>query len=157
MWTPGILFSIFQYFFVSSYNNFFSNILLETFVTNLIFPTSPSPPDIGQNSDGGISDFRISGQSLIKENCRNIKLGPLTKLHKRNKATSKELTMTPCRKIVMSLSFFQFISNLEKSGSLIPDPQSVKPMFSLIVTFNLTKTENRTKISLIQLSHYCLE
>ena len=27
--------------------------------------------DIGQNSDGGISDFRISGQSLIKENCHN--------------------------------------------------------------------------------------
>ena len=24
-------------------------------------------PDIGQNSDGGISDFRISGQSLIKK------------------------------------------------------------------------------------------
>ena len=31
----------------------------------------PQPPDIGQNSDGGISDFRISGQSLIKGNCHN--------------------------------------------------------------------------------------
>ena len=30
-------------------------------------------PDIGQNSDGGISDFRISGQSLIKENCHNYR------------------------------------------------------------------------------------
>ena len=58
----------------------------------------PQSPDIGQNSDGGISDFRISGQSLIKENCHNsrtsddidIKLGPVTKLHKRNKTTLKK-------------------------------------------------------------------
>ena len=30
-------------------------------------------------------------------------------------------------------------------------------MFLLKVTFYLTKTENRTKISLTQLSHYCFE
>ena len=55
-------------------------------------------PDIGQNSDGCISDFQISGQSLIKENCHNsrtsddidMKLGPVTKLDKRNKITSKK-------------------------------------------------------------------
>ena len=34
-------------------------------------PNSPQSPDIGQNSDGGISDFRISGQSFINENCHN--------------------------------------------------------------------------------------
>ena len=51
----------------------------------------PQSPDIGQNSDRGISDFRISGQSLKKENCHNssddihMKLGPVTKLDKRNK------------------------------------------------------------------------
>ena len=28
---------------------------------------SPQSPDIRQNSDGGISDFQISGQSLLKE------------------------------------------------------------------------------------------
>ena len=27
----------------------------------------PKSPDIGQNIDGGISDFRISGQFLIKK------------------------------------------------------------------------------------------
>ena len=55
-------------------------------------------PDIGQNPDGGISDFRISGQSLIKENCHNsrtsddiyMKLGPVTKLDKINKKLSKK-------------------------------------------------------------------
>ena len=59
---------------------------------------SPQSPDIGQNSDGGISDFQISGQSLIKENCHNsrtsddidMKLRPVTKLDKRNKTTSKK-------------------------------------------------------------------
>ena len=51
-----------------------------------------------QSSDGGISDFRISVQSLIKENYRNsrtsndidMKLGQVTKLDKRNKATSNK-------------------------------------------------------------------
>ena len=65
--------------------------------------------------------------------------------------------MTSCRKIVTSLSFFQFIVNLEQSGSRIPDAESAKLMFSLIVTFYLTKTKNRTKKSLTQLSQYCFE
>ena len=55
-------------------------------------PYSHQSPDIGQNSDGGISDFRISGQPLIKENCHksrtsndiDVKLGPVTKLEKTN-------------------------------------------------------------------------
>ena len=54
-------------------------------------------PDAGQNSDGGISDFWIFDQSLIKRNCHNsrtsddndMKLGPVTKLDKRNKTSKK--------------------------------------------------------------------
>ena len=69
-------------------------------------------PDIQKNSDGGISDFGISGQSLIKENCHNsitnddidMKLGPVTKLEKRNKTASKKLTITSYQKIVTSKS-----------------------------------------------------
>ena len=59
---------------------------------------SPQSPDIGQNSDGGISDFRISGESLIKENCHNsrtsddidMKLGPVTKHDNRNKTSLRK-------------------------------------------------------------------
>ena len=59
--------------------------------------------DIGQNSDGGISDFRISGQSFIKENCHSswvsddidMKLGPVNKLDKRNKTGSKKTCRWP--------------------------------------------------------------
>ena len=34
-------------------------------------PNLLQSPDIGQNSDRGISNFKISGQSLIKENYHN--------------------------------------------------------------------------------------
>ena len=55
--------------------------------------------DIRKNSDGGISDFRISGQSLIKKNCHNsrisddidMKLGPVTKLDRKNKSKSEKI------------------------------------------------------------------
>ena len=58
----------------------------------------PKSPYIGQNWDGCISDFRISGQSLIKVNCDNsrtsdgidTKRGPVTKLGKKNKTASKK-------------------------------------------------------------------
>ena len=53
--------------------------------------------------------------------------------------------------------FFQFMANLELPGSQILDALSVKITFPLIVTFYLTKTENSTKKSLIQFSHYCFE
>ena len=60
---------------------------------------SPQSPDIGQSPNGGICNFQISGQSLIKKSCHNsrasddidMKLGPVTKLDKRNKATSKKI------------------------------------------------------------------
>ena len=60
--------------------------------------TPTSLPKIGQNSDGGISDFRISGQRIIKGNCHNsrtsgdidIKIGTVTKLDKKNKKKLKK-------------------------------------------------------------------
>ena len=62
-------------------------------------PNSPQSPDIGQNWVGGISDFRISGQCYINENCHNsrtnhdidIKLRPVTEVDKRNTATSEKI------------------------------------------------------------------
>ena len=34
-------------------------------------PNLPQSPDVGQNSEGDKSDFQISDQSLIKEDCHN--------------------------------------------------------------------------------------
>ena len=86
-----------------------------------------------------------------------MKLPPVTKRNKRKKKTSKkcsdDLILENCYGIV----FFQFMVNLEQSGNQIPKAESVKLIFSLIVTVYLTKTENRTKNSQTQLSHYCFE
>ena len=65
--------------------------------------------------------------------------------------------MASCRKIMTSLSFFGVLANLEQSGGRIPDTESARVMFSVIGTFSLTETENRTKTSLTQLSRYCFE
>ena len=61
-------------------------------------PNLPQSPDIGQNSDGGISDFLVSGQSFIKLNCHNsrtsnnvdMKLRPVTTIDKKNETTLKK-------------------------------------------------------------------
>ena len=83
-------------------------------------PNSPQSPDIVQNSDGGISNFGISDQSLINKNCHNsrtsnhidIKLGPVAKLNKRNKTTSQKLhndvMSINCDVIIIFLTYGQF-------------------------------------------------
>ena len=86
-----------------------------------------------------------------------MKLRSVTKLDKRNKRTSKNLTMMSCQQIVTPLPFFQYTANLEQLGSRNPYSESVKVIFSLTVTFYITKTESRTKKSLTQLSHYCFK
>ena len=119
----------------------------------------PQSPDIGQNSDGVISDFPISGQSLIKENCLNsitsddidMKLGPITKCDKRNKTMSKfddDAITQNCDVIVIFPILSQFAAVQR------PDTESAKFMFSVIVTFCLTKTVNRNKKSVTQLLQY---
>ena len=59
----------------------------------------PQFPDNGWNSDRGISNFWISVQSYIKETNYNsrtnnnidMKVGPVTKLDKRNTETAKKI------------------------------------------------------------------
>ena len=78
---------------------------------NFCVPNFAQSPDIRQNSDDGIYDFRNSGQSLIKVNCYNsrtsddidIKLGPVTKFDKRNKTTSKKFNDEAMSKVMTSL------------------------------------------------------
>ena len=75
---------------------------------------------IPQTSDGGITDFCISGQSFINENYHNsrashefdMKLGPVTKLHIRNTATLKSWTMTSSQQRPHCL-FFRFFSEFQ--------------------------------------------
>ena len=69
-----------------------------------------------------------------------MKLRPVTKLEKRNKATSNivddDVMLENCDIIVIFWIFGQF----GVVRSRIPDTESAKVMFSVIVTFCLTKT-----------------
>ena len=40
---------------------------------------------------------------------------------------------------------FRILANLEQSAGRIPDTESAKVMFSVVITFCLKKNENRTK------------
>ena len=101
----------------------------------------------------------------MNKNCSNsrtsndvdIRLGPVTKLDKWKRAKSINLTMSSCRQILTSLSFFGSLASLKQSRSRIPDAWSVRLTFLVTVTFYLTKAENRTKISPSQFSYYCFE
>ena len=98
----------------------FSNLLLYTFLSNLISTTCPSLQILCQNSDGGISEFWISGQSLTKQTYHksrtshdiDMKLGPVTKIDKRHKTTSKKINddvmSENCKVIVIFLIYGQF-------------------------------------------------
>ena len=59
-----------------------------------------------------------------------MKLGPVT----------TKIDATPYRQIVTSLSYSQFMANLDQAGSQILDAKFVKLTFSLIVTSYLPKT-----------------
>ena len=76
-----------------------------------------------------------------------MKLGPVTKLDKRNKTTTRKIDdgfiLTNCDVIVI----FRFLANLRQFGSRIADAYSIEVTFLLTATFYLTQTENRTKKS----------
>ena len=123
---------------------------------NFVSITCPSLQILGKTQR---EVFPISGQSLIKENCYNsrtsddidVKLRPVTKLDKRNKATSKKIDddvmSESCNVIVIFLIFGQF------GAVWRPDSgHRVCKLFSVTVTFCLTKAENRTKKSNTALS-----
>ena len=74
-----------------------------------------------------------------------MKLGPVTKLDKINKTTLKKIddyVMSANSDVIV---IFRLTAKLELFGSRIPDAWSIKLIFLLIVTFYLTKAENRTK------------
>ena len=86
-----------------------------------------------------------------------MKLGPVTKLDKKNKTTSKEfyndVISRNCDVIAIFPLYGQFGAIQKPDSGRI----TVKLMFSLTITFYLTKTENSTKKSPTQLSYYCFQ
>ena len=125
---------------------------------NLVSFTCPSL-QILEKTQARFPNSGFLFQSLLKKICHDsrtsndidMKLGPITKLYKRNMEASKKFEDDIMSKNCDVLSFFWFMGNLEQPGSRISDARSVKLTFSLKATFYLTKTENKTKTSLPQL------
>ena len=84
-----------------------------------------------------------------------MKLGPATKINKRNKTVSKRIDfiLGNCDIIVIFPIYSQFGAIQER----ILELQSIKLMFSLTVSFYLTKIGNETKKPLTEFSHYRFE
>ena len=86
-----------------------------------------------------------------------MKLGPVTKLDKRNTVTLKKFDDD-----VMSTNFdVNVFFPIYGQFAATRKPDSGRMVYKTNVfiknTFYLTKTENRTKESLTQLSYYCFE
>ena len=86
-----------------------------------------------------------------------MKLGPVTKLDKKNTTMSKKIDDDFVSANMTSLSVFRLMVNLKQFGSRIPDAWSMILSFSSITTFDQTENENKTKKSLTQVSYCCLE
>ena len=89
-----------------------------------------------------------------------MKFGPVTKVDKKNKATSKkkkkiknEVMLPNCYVIGIFPIYGQFGAIQKPNSGRIAS----KTMFSLTVTLYLTKTENRTEKYQTKLSYYCFE
>ena len=88
-----------------------------------------------------------------------MKFGPVTKVDKKNKATSKkkqtknDVMLPNCYVIGIFPIYGQFGAIQKPNSRCIAS----KTMFSLTVTFYLTKTENRTEKYQKKLSYYCFE
>ena len=92
-------------------------------------PYSPHSSDIGQNSDGGISDFFNPGQLLLKGNCHNsrtsddieMKFKPVTKLDKRTKKKSKRIDDGVMSENCDVIVIFPIHNQFRAIGSRIPE------------------------------------
>ena len=123
---------------------------------NLVSLTRLSLQILDKTLTGVFSIYRFLVKSFINKNCQNsrtsndidLKLGQVTKLDKRNTTRLKHLTKTSCQQ-AMTLFFFGFVVDF--------DVWSIILKFSLIATSYVTKIQNRTKKSLIQLSYYCFQ
>ena len=143
--TQKITFLVFRNGKSCSLDNFrtFSNFSLETLLQNLVSINC---------SHIQMSNFRISDQSLINQNCLNsrtsidvdIKLGQVTKTDMRNWATSKifddDFMSINCDTFFISPVYDQFLKTWKPNSEHVVR----KLTFSLKVAFCFTKTENRS-------------
>ena len=112
-------------------------------------------PDIGQNSDGDISDYRISGQSPIKWNSHDsrisgdidMKLGPVTKFDRESKARSKKVDNDVLSENCDVSAIFPFCNQSGAIWKLDSGCIACKTYILINSNYLSYKTENRNKKS----------
>ena len=87
----------------------------------------------------------------------DMKLGPVTKLDKRNKIMPEKFDDNVMSENFGVITIFPIDGQFRAIQKPVSGTWSVKRIFSLIAIFYIIKTENKTKKSLTQLSHYCFE
>ena len=74
-----------------------------------------------------------------------MKLGPVTKLDKRNRKMLTMLTMTSCRQIVTLLKYFRFMANLEQFGSCNLG-HNIFELYNVLIQTRLTTSKTKRDI-----------
>ena len=129
---------------------------LETAVPNLVYLTIAPVSRYRAKVKQGYFQFMDFSSIPYSKNCHNsrttdnfdIKFEPATKLEKRITTTSKNWEWPHVSKLWC---------HLEQSRDWIPDARSVNTYIFSNSNLFLTKTENRTKKSLTQLSRHLFE
>ena len=120
---------------------------------NLLSVTRPSLQILGKTQKG-ISDFQISGQSLIKENFHNcrtsddidMKLVPVAKLDKRNKTASKKIDDDV---ILRNFDVFVIFPIYGQLGAIWkPDSERIVCKTYIIINSNLSVALQKLKTEL---------
>ena len=123
-------------------------------------------PNPTKNSGRGISNFRISWQSFIKENCHksrtsnntDIKLGPVNKLDKRNKTSSNNFNAGVMSANYDVIVIFLIFGQSGPIGKL--DSGDIVCRTYIFININLKisqKLSTELKKTLKQPSYYCFE
>ena len=120
---------------------------------NLVFPTCPSLQILYKTQAGVFPNSRFLVKSLIIENCHNsrtsddidMKLGPVYKLYKRNKATSKNFdddVMSGNCGVIVIFSIYSQFGAIRKPNS---GRRVCKTYVFIKVTFYLAKLKTELR------------
>lgn len=121
-------------------------LFLETFMANLSSLIFFNLEILNKTKTGVFSIDRFLIKLFINKNWHNSRINndidmaleSATKLDMRNTTKFKKIKMTSCQQVIMSLSFFQFLTNWEQSGIWIPNALSIILKFPTVTNFCLT-------------------
>ena len=121
-------------------------LFLETFMANLSSLIFFNLEILNKTKTGVFSIDRFLVKLFINKNWHNSRINndidmtleSATKPDMRNTTKLKKIKMTSSQQVIMSLLFFQFLTNSEQSGIWIPNALSIILKFLTVTNFCLT-------------------